>query len=553
VLKISEGKEQSVRFKLHAKAVLGSATLTFNAAIQDKSSQINSTLSVRPASAFVTTLMSGYQSGGSQSLAIDRILYPEYRTVDAAISPNPLILVVGLDRYMENFPYGCTEQLTSKALPLMALAKQPWFSKDPHAVTEKIEAYIQALAQRQMSNGGLSYWPGVEANESNQFATVYALHFLTDARADGYDVPIEMLRSGMGYLKDMLAETPTSLEQARVQAYAIYVLTRNEIVTTNYLTNLQLYLDQDKQAVWHKDITSAYIAATYQLMKSTKDANRLIAYYQPQQGQTATDTNFYNKNIADAEYLYLLAKHFPERLPQLNDTVMMPLVTALNSGDMSTVLSGYTSLALSAYAEAYSVPVSAGYNMTATLADGKTQSFPTTDSLYQTVSLDDLVKKINFNGPDKQAFFYQMTQAGFDTKPADKVVKQGIEVAREYRDTSGNVVTTVALGNEVEVHIQIRALGHDFVSNVAIVDLLPGGFDVVRESVKPDNIDYADVREDRVVFFAGIGPDATEIVYRIKAVNVGKYVTPAIIASSMYNPHIVSNGVAGSMTVTPAS
>jgi uncharacterized protein YfaS (alpha-2-macroglobulin family) len=553
VLKISEGKEQSVRFKLRAKSVLGSVTLTFVATSQDKTSQMNSTLSVRPASAYATTLVSGYQSGGSQSLAIERSLYPEYRTVEAAISPNPLILVVGLDRYLENFPYGCTEQLTSKALPLLALAKQPWFATDAHAVTDKIQAAIQALVQRQMSTGGFSYWPGVEANESNQFASIYALHFLTDARADGYDVPIDMLRSGMGYLKDFAAETPTSLEQARLQAYAIYVLTRNEIVTTNYLTNLQLYLEQDKAAVWHKDITSAYIASTYQLLKSMKEANKLIAYYEPQQGQTGTNTDFYDKNIADAEYLYLVAHHFPERLSQLNDTVLMPLVTALNTGEMSTVLSGYTSLALSAYAEAYSVPSSTGYTMTATLDNGKDQALTTGDTLYQKVSLDDLVKKVSFKGPDRLGFFYQVIQAGFDKTPANKVVKQGLEVEREYRDASGAVVTTASLGAELEVHIQIRALDNHFVSNVAIVDLLPGGFDVVRDSVKSDNIDYADAREDRVVFFVSAGSDAKEIVYRIKAVNVGKYVTPAILASSMYDPHVISNGVAGSMTVTPAS
>ncbi|MDR3490810.1 MAG: alpha-2-macroglobulin [Gammaproteobacteria bacterium] len=551
VLKISEGKEQSVHFKLRAKSVLGSATLTFAADSLGKSSQINSTLSVRPATAYSTTLISGYHAG-SQSLAIDRVLYPEYRTVDAAISSNPLILVVGLNRYLENFPFGCTEQLTSKALPLLALAKQTWFTSDSRAVTEKIETFIQTLAQRQMSNGALSYWPDVAANESNAFASVYALHFLTDARAQGYDVPMDMLRSGMSYLKDLAAETPTSLNQARVQAYAIYVLTRNEIVTTNYLTNLQLYLDQDKTAAWHNDITSAYIASTYQLLKSEKDANRLIEYYQPQQKQKSSDTDFYDKNIADAQYLYLIARHFPARLSQLNNTVLMPLVTALNSGEMSTVLSGYASLALSAYAEAYPAPSSQGYTMTALFDNGKEKLLTTNDAIYQKVSLDDLVKKINFKGPNNLGYFYQVTQAGFDKNPTDKIIKKGLEVDREYIDSSGKAVTSVNVGNEITVHIKVRALDNHYLTNIAIVDLLPGGFDVVRDSVNSDDIDYADVREDRVVFFTSVGPDVKEIVYRIKAVNAGKYVTPAILASSMYDTNVISNGIAGSIAVTPS-
>ncbi len=552
-LKISEGKEQSVHFKLRAKSLLGSATLSFIADSLGKSSQINSTLSVRPATAYSTTLTSGYHASGHQSVDIDRVLYPEYRSVEAVISSNPLILVAGLNRYLDNYPFGCTEQLTSKVLPLLALAKQPWFATDARVVTDKISTFIQTLAQRQMSSGGFSYWPGIAANASNSFASVYALHFLTDAKAAGYDVPIEMLRSGLGYLKDLALETPTSLTQARVQAYAIYVLTRNEMVTTNYLTNLQIYLDQDKTLAWHNDIISAYIASTYQLLKSEKDANRFIEYYKPQQEQKDGDTDFYDKNVADAQYLYLIARHFPDRLPQLNDSVLMPLVNALNNSEISTILSGYTSLALSAYAEAYSVPASQGYSMTATLAYGKEKSLTQIDSIYQKVSLDDLVKKVNFSGPNKSGFFYQVTQAGFDKHPTEKIVKKGLEVDREYTDASGNVMTSVQVGNEMEVHIKLRALDNHYFSHIAIVDLLPGGFDVVRDSVIiSDNIDYADVREDRVVFFTNAVPDVKEIVYRIKAVNVGKYVSPAILASAMYDPQVIANGLAGAITVIPA-
>jgi uncharacterized protein YfaS (alpha-2-macroglobulin family) len=549
VLTISEGKEQAVRFKLRATSTLGSATLTFTANGMGKVSQMNATLSVRPASAYITTLTSGYQSKGALSLAIERVLYPEYRTVEAMIASNPLILVVGLDRYLDKYPYGCTEQLTSQAMPLLALAKQPGLVADAATMTTKIATAIQRLMQRQMSNGGLSYWPGIENNESNAFASVYALHFLTDARLAGYDVPMDVLRSGMGYLKDLAATTPSNLEDARVQAYAIYVLTRNEIVTTNYLTNLQLYLEQDKSAAWHNDITSAYIAATYQLLKDTKDANRLIEYYKPQQTEGGVYSDFYNKNIGNAVYLYLVARHFPERLPQLNETVLMPLVAALNSGEISTVLSGYTSLALSAYTEAMPAVSNQGYTITAMLDNGKEKLLTGTDSLYQSVSLDDRVKQVSFKGPEKAGFFYQVTQAGFDKKPADKAVQQGLEVSREYRDTSGHVITSTKLGDEIEVHIQVRALDNRFIEHVAIVDLLPGGFDVARDSTELEHIDYADVREDRVVFFTSIGPEARELVYRIKAVNVGNYVVPAISAGSMYDPHIVASGVASNMVV----
>lgn len=546
---ISEGHESTVHFKLRAKSLLGSAQMTLTANNGDKLSKMASTLSVRPANAFETSITSGSSNAVAKSLPLTRDLFPEYRQVDAAISSSPLILVFGLQRYLENFPYGCTEQLVSKAFPLLALGSQPWLNKDPRQVTDKIEASIQALSQRQMSSGGFSYWPGLGENASNTFASVYAMHFLTEAR-HSYNVPNDVFHAGIGYLKDLAAENPTSLEQARIQAYAIYILTRNEIVTTNYLTNLQLYLDKDSKHAWHQDITSAYIAATYQLLKSYQDANRIIAYYKPQHHSTEAMTDFYNDNIADAQYLYLIARHFPDYLPKVSDRLVTTLIATMNSDEINTVLSGYSSLALSAYTQSSQTSNSATYSISEKFADGKEKSLTATDNVYVKTDIDDLVKQVTFNNPAKQNYFYQLTQDGFDRKISNVAIKNGLEVYREYRDTNANVINQTKLGNEIEVHIQVRALDDHYLSNVVIVDLLPGGFEVVRDSVDPTSMDYADVREDRVVFFGMVTPTAKEIIYRIKAINAGQYTIPPILANSMYDPKMKSRGLSGSMVVT---
>ena len=62
---------------------------------------------------------------------------------------------------------------------------------------------------------------------------------------------------------------------------------------------------------------------------------------------------------------------------------------------------------------------------------------------------------------------------------------------------------------------------------MAIEDLLPGGFEIVEESVHTGTcsdwggIDYADVREDRLLAFGTVTGNETEIRYRIKATNCG--------------------------------
>ncbi len=58
-LTISEGREKTVRFKLRARADLGSAKITLVARSGEKSSAMDATLSIRPASNFVTTITSG--------------------------------------------------------------------------------------------------------------------------------------------------------------------------------------------------------------------------------------------------------------------------------------------------------------------------------------------------------------------------------------------------------------------------------------------------------------------------------------------------------------
>ncbi|KTD20064.1 Alpha-2-macroglobulin [Legionella lansingensis] len=547
-LTIPEGQEQTVRFKLKANSSLGSAKMTLVAQMGDKSSTMDSTLSVRPASAFITDIISGSSKDSKKLLAPDRQLYPEYRTVTAALSTSPMILVSGLQQYLTTFPYGCTEQLTSKALPLLAMANQPWFAKDIEAISDKVMTTIQMLGQRQMSNGGFSYWPGGGSNYSTNFSSVYAMHFLTEARAQGYIVPNDVFSGGLGYLRDLAAQNPADFDTARVQAYAIYILTRNEIVTTNYLTNLQLYLDKEQPQKWQQDITGAYIAATYQLLKSFAEANQLIDKFKIDT-QPLSTTDFYDSNIANAQYLYLIAKHFPERLAKVGNQVLPRLVSAINTDEINTILSAYISLALSAYDQAIPAEV-ASFSISEILSDNTAKILTMSDSSYGKASIDEDVKQVSFNNPNQLTFFYQLIQAGFDKKVPTEATGKGLEIYREYRDSKDNVVNSTTLGSEIEVHIQLRALDDRYLSNVAIVDLLPGGFEVVRDSVHSENLDYVDIREDRVIFFTSADSSAKQLVYRIKATNVGHYQVPAIIAESMYNPGIRANGAATTMEVT---
>lgn len=548
---VPEGREGIFRFQIKATALLGSAKLSFTARLQDKSSSYTTTMSVRPASPFMTSIQSGFTKKSILSLPIDRKLYKEYRKVEAATSSSPLILVLGLQAYLNNYPFGCTEQLISKAFPLLTLAEDTALSLDKEEITKKFDNTVHMLSARQMSNGSFSFWPQSSDNENNAFVSVYAMHFLTEATGKNMRVPNTLLYQGIAYLKELAAQNTTSLEMARNQAYAIYILTRNEIVTTAYLTNLQYYLENNAALVWKKDILAAYIASSYQLLKNSQAAENLINAYQPANKAMAS-TDFYNASTADAQYLYLLANHFPEKLSSSGDTLVMPLVLAINSEEMNTILSSYISLALNAYAaedkhqEKAKTPPEV--IITEMMRDKAEHILASAKSAYQKVQVSEQALSLRISNREKETLFYQLLEAGFDKPVQNVTLQQGIEIFKEYRDAEKKTVQTVALGGEIEVHLRVRALDNRFLTNIAIVDLLPGGFEVISGSI-PNDSDYTDVREDRVVFFTSLSPDAKEIVYRIKATNAGTYTVPGVFAESMYYPALKAKAKASTIQV----
>jgi uncharacterized protein YfaS (alpha-2-macroglobulin family) len=527
---IPEGKERSVKFKVHANAVLGSADLKLVAGMNGKTSQLVSTLSVRPAIAYATTVTSGYSTDKQKSVKVDRVLYPEFRSVNAVASSSPLILMTGLQRYLDAYPYGCVEQLISKAFPWLAISSQPWLAAETQSAQDKIQKTVQMLSQRQTSSGSFSYWPEVGVARNDEFASIYAMHFLTEAKLQGVSIPADMYSAGIGYLKDFVKQEVETLDQARLQAYAIYILTRNEIVTTNYLTNLLLVLDQHKDMEWKHDITSAYMAATFQLLQSHADAEKMIGYYQPHNSKSSAMNDFYDAELGDAQYLNLVARHFPDKLSSVGPPILLTLVNALNENAMSTILSGYTTLALTAY------------NQGASSA-----------SEYQNNEIAASSKEALLKNPSDKGFFYQLLQSGFDSTLPTSVVNKGIEVTREFTHTDNSSVSGVKLGEEVVVHLRVRATDSLYHANVALVDLLPGGFEVVRLSVNSENMDYVDMREDRVIFFGSVDANAKELTYRIKATNVGSYMVPPMMAASMYDPAIRSSGISGKVSVLKSS
>jgi uncharacterized protein YfaS (alpha-2-macroglobulin family) len=151
--------------------------------------------------------------------------------------------------------------------------------------------------------------------------------------------------------------------------------------------------------------------------------------------------------------------------------------------------------------------------------------------------------------------FFQVVEAGFDRQLSNKTISDGLEIYRELLDKAGKPVTSTQLGEVVTVRLRVRSLRKESITNVAVIDLLPGGFEIVGSSLSPgistiNGVDYVEVREDRAVFYATVPEQTLEITYQIKSCNRGSFVVPPIFAESMYDRNLKARGLGGKISVT---
>lgn len=542
-------QERVVTFQIKAKEQLGEAQIFLSASQGDKSSHIQSTLSVRPASAYHTHLISGYTSDMNNKISVTRQLYPEHRSLQVIASPNPLILAHGLQNYLATYPYDCTEQLISKAFAQLVMAQHSFFEVNSEKALEQFKQVIQILRERQNHQGGFNYWPGQRQADANQIATLYAMDYLTEAKRNGYPVPVHLFKSGIHYLENFAKSDPSSLSGARMQAYAIYLLTRNEMVTTPYLSNLQLNLVEKHKNEWKKDVACVYMAATYKLLQQAQEAEALIKNYPLQRELFSENQEFYSALLNQAQSIILLARHFPEHVGAINRETMFLLAQRIASNQLNTLSAAYSIQALSAYAQINSQANQLPLSIYAIKNDHQEETLVSLSPLYEKVNVDTETQQLGFRNPTNRIYFYQMNQTGFDRMISPKAIKKDLEITRKYYNQTGQEIQNIELGQQVEVRIQARTLNQQTVNHVAIVDLLPGGFEIIPHSVRSSGCDYVDVREDRIVFYGSLYSSLTELSYRLRATHKGDYQVPPILAQSMYHSSLQAQSVADRIKV----
>ena len=201
---------------------------------------------MRPAQAYQLRRFVGRLEPG-QSVRLDDGAADEFLpgTAEAllTVSPRPDWDVPGLLRALDRYAYGCLEQTTSRAMPLLYVdaVAQLWRTEPGFSPAETIDRAIGHVVELQRSDGSFGVWS--DSDDTVPWLDAYATDFLLRAKQHGKAVPDHALTAALGWLRDYVRQPHTEERSLPAVAYAHYVLAQarmGELPALRYFTDTQL-------------------------------------------------------------------------------------------------------------------------------------------------------------------------------------------------------------------------------------------------------------------------------------------------------------------------
>lgn len=578
------GDETTLRLRLRAGEALGAQPITLRAVSGDRHASRRIELSLRPAIMARQDLRIG-RADRRTVLAELRDMYPERAQRTLSASTSPFVLIDGLSAYLAAFPHQCTEQVLSQAIPALVYRRKPEFGRLlPVSGNAGGVPIGDMLRTRQNAAGGFGTW--LATPDADPFVSAWAALYLVEARERSEAVAEDMLQASNAYLARMAGDAALrDLHQLRARALAVYLLVRQGQTATHLLASVHEQLKRDYPKRWESDATAALLAASYAQLQQPAVARELLApvlvlLKSTTGGYASGFGDYYDNGIETAWFMYLLHKHFPREAGRLPPSALERLLAPLRDNRHNTLSAALTVLALEAYSDGmaeHGLP-----SLSATDAKGQQREIGEAFGQLLRGSYASEDRSLAVLPPDGAPAWYALSQQGFDRVLPAATQSQGLEVQRSYTDADGQPLDAVALGQEVTVVLRLRALGANARGSIALVDLLPGGFEPVmqmppqrtggddedesnEDSTQPPprptlalpgssmHVQHSEVREDRVVLYTYAGAQVVEFRYRIRASNPGEFVVPPPYAESMYERSVYAQGgPAGTLVVRAA-
>lgn len=227
---VAAGTEGHVMFEARAHDAIGSVLFNLAAAGNSERTQLEVTLPLRAATPPVTQTGQGIVRAGTPGdFVFPANLLAESSEFSLTLSPFPAVRFAESLRYLIGYPYGCVEQTTSRVFPLLYFSElvetvEPSLLSQAGSVEHFIQSGITKLEGMLMPNRQFSYWPG--GTYANPWSSLYAAHFLVEARKAGYPVAERVYTDMLSGLREQAKLSTVRTAQPKVEelslaAYAI--------------------------------------------------------------------------------------------------------------------------------------------------------------------------------------------------------------------------------------------------------------------------------------------------------------------------------------------
>jgi uncharacterized protein YfaS (alpha-2-macroglobulin family) len=461
-------------------------------------------------------------------------------------------ILKALDRY----PYGCSEQITSRAMPLLYvndLAAGAHLAMDT-AVDQRIKDAIDRLLARQGSNGSFGLY---SAGGDDAWLDAYVTDFLTRAREKGFAVPDVLFRSALDRVRNSVvnADEPEK-DGGRDLAYGLYVLAKNGTAPIGDLR----YLADTKLGNLATPIAKAQLAAALALVGDRSRAERVYAAAaeslapKPVLEFGRVD---YGSALRDAAALVSLASE--GNAPQAT------LISAVQRVEAARGLTPYTSTQENAWLVLASRALAKDAGKLTLEIDGT----PVKTALYRSYKAAEMAGKpikITNTGDTPVQAVVSVTGAPITPEPA---ASNGFKIERNYFTLDGKPAdpTKAKQNDRFAVVLKVTEAKPEY-GHIIVADYLPAGFEIdnphlvssgdtgtldwIEDGEDPENTEFRDDRFTAAIERASDDKSVFTVAYVVRAVSPGKYVLPQAYVEDMYNPSRYGRTGTGTIEVRAA-
>ncbi|GHV29355.1 hypothetical protein FACS1894177_00100 [Bacteroidia bacterium] len=472
--------------------------------------------------------------------------------VKLEVSRIPSINIVRRYDYLFDYNHYCSEQLTSKALPLLYLSLfKDMDKKESETVGKNIQVAIKNLYERQLSNGGFVYWPG--ESHANEWITSYAGTFLVLAREKGYEVNESVLNKWKNFQRSAAQNWNASTSvynPAYQQAFRLYSLALAGATELGAMNRLKELKELPLQARWS-------LAAAYAVSGKTKPAEELI-FNQP----TSVNPYYSRYTFGTSDRDEALILQTLVLMGRTQDAFKQAQKVAAQLSDemyYDTQSTAYALVAMGALAEKMSGSIDFDWNLNET----KQQAIHSTKAAYQTqLSKKPAEGSLSLTNKGKGALYVTVIAKSrplVDTFPA---FAQNIRLDVLYTDLAGKAINASELSQGTDfmavVQVTNTSISNDY-TDLALTHIIPSGWEIFNERMTTaedanqtvsDIYTYRDIRDDRVLTYFDLPRGKSKTLkVRLQASYLGSFTLPAVSCEAMYEAETRARTMAGTVKV----